>query len=83
MKYKIEELIEKLYQHSNDYTEGRTQDFSEVCMDCKRAADMIGILRTSKHTQKRARQRLSKTNREKNKKIEKLEKEIERLKQEF
>lgn len=83
MIYKAEELIEKLYQHANDYAEGKTQDFSEVCKDCKYAADMIGVLKSSKHTQKRRRQRLSKKNREKNKKIESLTAELERIKEDF
>lgn len=80
MIYKAEELIEKLYQHANDYEEGNAQDFAEVCMNCKRAADAINVLKTSKHTQKRARQRLSKANREKKKEIKRLKKEIEQLK---
>jgi hypothetical protein len=81
MIYKAEELIEKLYQHSNDYAEGRTQNFAEVCMDCKRAAEMIGVLKTSKHTQKRRRQRTSKKNREMHKKIENLTTELNQLRQ--
>ena len=83
MIYKAEELIEKLYQHANDYAEGKTQDFAEVFKDCKYAADMIGVLKSSKHTQKRRRQRLSKKNREKNKKIESLTAELERIKEDF
>ncbi len=83
MIYKAEDLIEKLYQHANDYAEGKTQDFTEVFKDCKLAADMIKTLKTSKHTQKRRRQRLSKKNREKNAKIEILSAELERIKEDF
>ena len=82
MIYKAEELIEKLNQHANDWAEGKTQDFAEVCKDCKIAADMISVLRSSKHTQKRRRQRLSKKNREKSKKIENLTAELEQFKTE-
>ena len=32
------ELIKRLYQHHEDYIEGYTQDFSQVCLDCKEAA---------------------------------------------
>lgn len=42
-----EELIERLYQHEDDWAEGRTQNFAQVCMDCKRAAEML-----SQHKQK-------------------------------
>ena len=81
MIYKVEELIEKLNQHANDYAEGRTQNFAEVCMDCKMAADVISVLKSSKHTQKRKRQRLSKKNREKNKKIAELTAELNSIKE--
>jgi hypothetical protein len=80
MIYKAEELIERLNKHANDYAEGKSQDFKEVFKDCKLAADMIGVLKSSKHTQKRRRQRLSKKNREKNKKIESLTEELNQLK---
>ena len=80
MIYKAEELIEKLNKHASDYAEGKTQNFEEVFKDCKLAADMIKTLKTSKHTQKRRRQRLSKKNREKNAKIERLSAELERIK---
>lgn len=83
MIYKAEELIEKLNKHASDYAEGKTQDFNEVFKDCKLAADMIGVLKSSKHTQKRRRQRLSKKNREKSKKIESLTAELEQLKEDF
>lgn len=73
---KAEDMIEKLYKHATDYAEGKAQDFEEVFRDCKLAADMIKVLKTSKHTQKRRRQRLSKKCREKNKKIESLQAEL-------
>ena len=72
MKYNAQDLIDRLYTHSNDYSQGNTQSLDEICIDCKRAADMLGILHSSKKTQKRARQRLSAKNREKNKSIERL-----------
>lgn len=75
MIYKAEELIERLYKHS----EGATQDLELVFEDCKAAADVIKALRTSKHTQKRRRQRLSKKCREKNQKIESLTFELNQL----
>ena len=81
MIYKAEELIEKLNKHVSDYAEGKTQNFEEVFKDCKYAADMIKTLKTSKHTQKRRRQRLSKKCREKNQKIENLKEEVEQLKE--
>lgn len=40
----IKELIENLYQHHEDYGQGTTQNFFEVCLDCKKAADEIGKL---------------------------------------
>ena len=73
---KAEDMIEKLYKHANDYAEGKAQDFDEVFRDCKLAADMIKVLKTSKHTQKRRRQRLSQKCREKNKKIASLQAEL-------
>ena len=73
---KAEDLIDKLNKHVNDYAAGNTQDFEEVFRDCKLAADVIKALKTSKATQKRRRQRLSKKCREKNKKIESLQAEL-------
>jgi hypothetical protein len=73
---KAEELVERLYQHIENYEQGKTQDFEKVFSDCKLAADMIKILKASKHTQKRQRQRLSKKNRDKTKQIEALTAEI-------
>ena len=81
MIYKAEELIERLNKHADDYANGNAQDFAKVCMDCKIAADMLKTLKTSKHTQKRRRQRLSKKNREKNKKIEELTAELNHIKE--
>lgn len=77
---KAEILIERLYQHEKDFKESNPQDLAEICNDCKLAADMIGVLKSSKHTQKRRRQRLSKKNREKSRKIEALSAEVERMK---
>ena len=81
MIYKAEELIEKLNKHASDYAEGKPQNFEEVFNDCKLAADMIKSLKTSKHTQKRRRQRLSKKCHEKSKKIESLQAELSNMKE--
>jgi hypothetical protein len=78
---KAEDMIEKLYKHATDYAEGKAQDFEEVFRDCRLAADMIKVLKTSKHTQKRRRQRLSKKCREKNLKIESLQAELNNTKE--
>lgn len=40
----IKELVEALYKHHEDYTQGKTQDFSSVCCNCKKAADVISQL---------------------------------------
>ena len=40
----IEKLIERLYKHHTDWGEGRTQDFFEVCLDCKDAATALPTL---------------------------------------
>ena len=40
----IENLIERLYKHHTDWGEGRTQDFFEVCLDCKEAATALSTL---------------------------------------
>ena len=40
----IEKLIERLYKHHTDWGEGRTQDFFEVCLDCKDAATALSTL---------------------------------------
>ena len=39
-----EKLIERLYKHHTDWGEGRTQDFFEVCLDCKDAATALSTL---------------------------------------
>lgn len=39
-----DKLIEQLYQHNEDYEEGRTQNFLRVCQDCKFAAETIETL---------------------------------------
>lgn len=41
----INELIRRLYQHHEDYGQGYTQNFFEVCHDCKVAADKLCSLR--------------------------------------
>lgn len=38
---RIRELIDALYKHHEDYGQGRTQNFSMVCYDCKKAADAL------------------------------------------
>lgn len=40
----IEKLIERLYKHHTDWGEGRTQDFFEVCLDCKDAATALSTI---------------------------------------
>ena len=40
----IEKLIERVYKHHTDWGEGRTQDFFEVCLDCKDAATALSTL---------------------------------------
>lgn len=35
------ELITRLYQHSEDYAQGYTQNFYTICYDCKKAADRL------------------------------------------
>lgn len=37
-------LVEALRKHKSDYDEGRTQNFYNVCSDCKAAADVIDSL---------------------------------------
>lgn len=41
----VEKLIERLYKHDKDWGEGRTQDFFQVCLDCKEAATALSTLR--------------------------------------
>lgn len=38
------ELIERLYQHHEDYAQGYIQDFFSVFADCKEAAIKLGQL---------------------------------------
>lgn len=38
------ELIERLHQHHEDYGQGYTQNFFQVCLDCKKAADRLEVL---------------------------------------
>ena len=40
----IEKLIERLYKHHTDWGEGRTQDFFEVCLDCKESSTALSTL---------------------------------------
>lgn len=75
-----EELMERLYKYSKDYNQGKVQDFEKVCSDCLLAASMIKQLRASKHTQKRARSRLSKKNREYRKELNNCYNRIHELK---
>lgn len=37
-------LVEALRKHKSDYDEGRTQNFYNICCDCKAAADVIDSL---------------------------------------
>ena len=41
------ELMERLWKHHNDYRQGKTQDFGQVCKDCLVAGDMLYTLRPS------------------------------------
>ena len=38
------ELIEKLWEHYEDYRQGRTQSLFNICLDCKQAADKLDQL---------------------------------------
>ena len=38
------ELIERLYQHHEDYAQGYIQNFFSICSDCKEAAIKLGQL---------------------------------------
>lgn len=44
MNSHYEELIERLYGHYDDYGEGRTQNYHQVCLDCKDAALALDAL---------------------------------------
>lgn len=37
----MEELVERLLRHYDQYEQGKTQRFSIVCADCKKAAELI------------------------------------------
>ena len=37
----ILELVENLYKHNADYSQGKTQNYHSVCLNCKNAADVI------------------------------------------
>ena len=37
----ILELVENLYKHNADYSQGKTQNYHSVCLNCKNAADII------------------------------------------
>lgn len=37
----IRELVEVLYKHNEDYCQGKAQDFATICLNCKKAADVI------------------------------------------
>ena len=37
----VEDIIKRLWQHNKNYTQGKTQDFEQVCKDCLVAADML------------------------------------------
>jgi hypothetical protein len=41
------ELMKRLWKHHNDYSQGKTQDFGQVCKDCLVAGDMLCTLRPS------------------------------------
>ena len=47
---KTNELIESLYQHYEDYGQGYTQNFFEVCSDCKEAAIKLDQLQALAQT---------------------------------
>lgn len=56
MDYK--ELIRRLYQHNENYGQGRTQDFFRVCLDCKEAATAITDLLARAEAAERERDQL-------------------------
>lgn len=79
----MEELIERLQQYKYDYDQGELELSYQMVCDCKVAAEAIQSLQTSKHTQKRARQRLSAKNRTYRKEIQNLQNKIHKLKNEL
>ena len=40
----VEKLIDRLWQHNKDWGDGRTQNFFQVCLDCKSAAEALTTL---------------------------------------
>lgn len=41
----MDELVDRLFHHHFAYGEGHAQDYSSVCQDCKKAAEVITRLR--------------------------------------
>lgn len=76
----MKDLIERLQQHKYDYDQGELVLPSLMASDCKLAAEYIQQLKSSKHTQKRARSRLSKKNREYRKELNTCYNRIHELK---
>ena len=86
----IEKLIERLYKHHTDWGEGRTQDFFEVCLDCKEAATALSTfqaenaqLRESRDHWKRLAHELSEGVNGKDAEHERLQAENEKLRAEL
>jgi ribonuclease HI len=77
--YNAEKLIENLNSYADNYKAGIDLNLDEVFSDCQIAAEVIKTLKTSKHTQKRKRQRISAKNRKYLKQIDDLKAEIEIL----
>ena len=76
----MQDLIERLQQHKYDYDQGELVLPGQMASDCKEAAEAIKSLQSSKHTQKRARSRLSKKNREYRKELNTCYNRIHELK---
>lgn len=74
---KAEVLIEKLNSHSEEFKNSEDVKLSEVGHDCKLAAETLKVLKTSKHTQKRARNRLSKENKKLREQVKELTKQLQ------
>lgn len=79
----MQDLIERLQQYKYDYDQGELIIPGQMVADCKLAAEAIQSLQSSKHTQKRARQRLSAKNREYRKQLQNLQNKIHKLKNEL
>jgi ATP-dependent 26S proteasome regulatory subunit len=79
----MQDLIERLQQYKYDYDQGELELSYQMVCDCKIAAEAIQSLQSSKHTQKRARQRLSAKNREYRKLIQQLQDKIHNQKAEI